>query len=261
MSTSTKSGLTVEQINRFKAEMFWRLHAVRRLRADEWEEIVAYAVRGKRNLSDNYLGDVVAKRIMFSVKSIYKRPRLFKKKPSEDISLNPVDSALAWERRIQTDPSLDLDSLTATEISEFVLADYKQFEEASLEHYGCDQTLDFCIIHGENITGDYYIARLIVNRHNAQLGVPVTWRKKNFSTKSKNDGLNFVIGEECGGRHDGRVIFKWTTPNSAHTTRCLAKLHAIDIGKPTVVDLVVPIPKVKRPTDQELLNACETKIE
>ena len=180
-----------KQLKRFKAELIFKLYATRRPRADEWEEIVAHALNGDRKLSDNYLADVVAKTTMLSVKSRYLRPKIFKSKPSTDIHTNPISDVMVWERRIQTDPALDLDALTAEEISEHVLTDYREFELRSLDHYNCDRTLDFCIIHGEDISGKLYLVRLIVNKHDAQFDIqPIIWKKKNFSERSKNTGLN-----------------------------------------------------------------------
>jgi hypothetical protein len=241
--------MNVEQIKRFKAELIWRLHGVRRLRSDEWEEIVAHALNGERKLSTNYLADVVAKTTMLSVKSIHKGPTLLKTKPSRDLRTNPVTSLIVWERRIQT-PEMNLDSLDAGEIMEYVFKDYCDFEQRSLDHYNCEKTLDFCIIHGVDVTNKLYLARLIINQHDAQFKLqPIKWRKQSFTKRSKNNGLNFIIGD-----HDGQPIFKWTTPNSAHTTRCLGKRHAVNIGRPKVIDIAVKMPELIRPSDSDLLN-------
>jgi hypothetical protein len=218
--------------------------------ADNWEKAIALATNSKWIKGSADLADVVntSENSCISVKSRKIDPQIKTRVDSRDFISSPNHFHFGGDKFNEGDldnlhtvsgrcsiPGLDEQTSLPTDIGNVAISRYHAFEQASLNKFKCNETLDVVIVHGESCSKKDYLLRVMFFNHT--LNNIINWEDNMFGgprTKYKGHRA-MIIGYDQFGPHIGRIS------NLGRQQTCMLRFYrkseAIQI-----LDLSIPMP-------------------
>lgn len=247
----------IDVINAFDAQQFQaRMHfdlRHNRFNSDNWEKMIADCTGSKWVKGSAHLADAFNKefRCCISVKTRKVDPQINKTIESRDFMSHPsrfnkgglkfdeldLENLHTVSRRCSI-PNLNEQTSPATDIGKAAIKDYISFEQASLDRFDCDDTLDVVIVHGESANRQNYLARVMFFDH--KLNNIVRWEDEFSGERSKFRGKRSkIIGYDQNGPHLGR------NSDLGRQQTCMFRFYRLSEAL-KVMDLQIPMPKQEK---------------
>ena len=246
-----------EIIEAFDSQLFQaRLHfdlRHNRLNSENWEKLIAACTGSTWVKGSAHLADAVNKQMRrcISVKTRAVEPHIRKQVENRDFLTHPAHFHLGGEIVHELDldnlhtvsrrcsiPELDEQGSPAEAIGKAAIADYIAFEQASLDKFGCDGTIDVVVLHGRSADNKRYLARVMFFDH--KLNDIQSWYDVTAGDRSKYSGKRMmIVGNDAKGPHLGR------NSNLGRQQTCMFRFYRMSEAI-KVLEFQIPMPKQEK---------------
>ena len=222
--------------------------------SDNWEKAIADATSGKWVRGSADLADAFHKQeqVIFSVKSRKIDPAIKKRIGNRDFISNPEHYHFGGKKFSEGDldnihtvsgrcsiPGLDEQLSPVEDIGNVAINRYHAFEKASHAKFGCNETLDIVILHGESKDKKNYLLRVMFFNHT--LNKIVSWQEMKFNgPRTKYKGHRAAImGYDDNVPHIGRIA------NLGRQQTCMLRFYRKTEAL-HIIDTSIPMPKQEK---------------